>query len=60
MKVGDLVKMVPAVTNYDSYGLGIVVKVGTVFDRSFVKWFSMPYVIDSYPHTWLKVVSESR
>jgi len=60
MKVGDLVKMVPAVTNYDSYGIGIVVKVGTVFDRSFIKWSSMPYVIDSYPHTWLELINESR
>ena len=60
MKVGDLVKMVPAVTNYESYGIGIVVKVGTEFDRSHVKWSSMPYVIDSYPHTWLELINESR
>ena len=60
MKVGDLIKMKPAVTNYESYGIGIVVKVGTEFDRSHVKWSSMPYVIDSYPHTWLELINESR
>jgi len=60
VKVGNLVKMKPAVTHCESYGIGIVVKTPTEFDRSFVKWSSMPYVIDSYPNTWLEVINESR
>ena len=60
MKVGNLVKMVPAVEYGEALGIGIVVKVGTEFDRSFVRWPSMPHVFDSYPHTWLEVISESR
>ena len=60
MKVGDLVKMRPAVEYGEALGVGIVVKVGTEFDRSHVKWPSTSYAIDSYPHTWLEVISESR
>jgi len=46
MKVGDLVKMRPAMASPELYGVGIVVKVdglpGSPHSRCFVKWPTMP------------------